>query len=210
RIRHDRRRRARRVVARSGDRGGRGRSRDPAAWADDRRHGTQARRSDAASAGRSTERDARRHLRTDMEYVVTFWNRGAEALYGWTAEEAVGKVAHELLATVFPVPLEQIRSELIRAGRWEGELEHTRKDGTRMVVASRWTLQRDKRGAPIAMLENNNDISDRKRADEALRRQANLLEQSHDAIVVWEFPGTIVTWNRGAEQLYGFSREEAI
>src|SRR5262245_22698858 len=146
----------------------------------------------------------------DMEYVVTFWNRGAEALYGWTAEEAVGKVAHALLATIFPVPLEQIRSEMIRAGRWEGELGHTRKDGARVVVASRWTLQRDERGGPIAMLENNDDITDRKRADEALRRQANLLEQSHDAIIVWEFPGTIVTWNRGAEQLYGFSREEAI
>ena len=125
----------------------------------------------------------------DMEYVIAFWNRGAEALYGWTAEEAAGKVAHELLVTVFPAPLEQIRAELLRTGRWEGELEHTKKDGTRMVVASRWTLRRDERGVPVAILENNNDITERRRADEALRRQANLLGQSHDAIFVWQFPG---------------------
>ncbi len=54
------------------------------------------------------------------------------------------------------------------------------------------------------------DITERKRADEALRRQANLLEQTHDAILAWEFPGKIIYWNRGAEQLYGFSREVAI
>ena len=54
------------------------------------------------------------------------------------------------------------------------------------------------------------DITERKRAHEALRRQANLLEQTHDAILAWEFPGKIIYWNRGAEELYGFSREEAI
>ena len=47
-------------------------------------------------------------------------------------------------------------------------------------------------------------------AAEALQQQANLLEQAHDAILIWEFPRTIVYWNRGAEQLYGFSRKEAI
>jgi PAS domain S-box-containing protein len=54
------------------------------------------------------------------------------------------------------------------------------------------------------------EIVERRRAEDAVQRQANLLEQTHDAIVVWEFPGAVVYWNRGAEQLYGYSRGEAI
>jgi PAS domain S-box-containing protein len=77
-------------------------------------------------------------------------------------------------------------------------------------VASRWSLQRDGSGQPVATLETNNDITDRKRTEEAMVRQANLLEQTHDAILVWEFPGMIIYWNRGAEQLYGFPRKEAL
>ncbi len=106
----------------------------------------------------------------DMEGVIKYWNHGSEERYGWTAEQAVGTVVHDLLKTVFPAPLEQIKTEVIRKGRWDGELVHTKKDGTRVVVASRWSLQRDKQGAPVAILETNNDITDRKRAEEALRR----------------------------------------
>src|SRR5271157_3275458 len=106
----------------------------------------------------------------DMEGVIKFWNRGAEERYGWTAEQAVGRFVHGLLETVFPAPVEQIKAELERAGRWEGELRHSRKDGTHLVVASRWSLERDEQGAPAAILETNNDITERKRAEEALRR----------------------------------------
>ena len=106
----------------------------------------------------------------DMEGVIKYWNRGAEERYGWTAEQAVGRVVHDLLKTVFPGPLEEIKAEVIRTGRWEGEIVHTKKDGTQVVVASRWALQRDEQGAPVAILETNNDITERKRAEEALRR----------------------------------------
>jgi PAS domain S-box-containing protein len=76
-----------------------------------------------------------------MSDVITYWNRGAQELYGWTAEEAIGKRTHQLLQTVFPVPIDEIHSELLRADRWEGELEKTKADGTRVVVASRWSLR---------------------------------------------------------------------
>ncbi|MGA8581210.1 MAG: PAS domain S-box protein, partial [Bryobacteraceae bacterium] len=105
-----------------------------------------------------------------MEGVIKYWNRGAEEQYGWAAKRAVGKDVHDLLKTVFPAPLEQIKAEVVRTGRWEGELVHTKKDETQIVVASRWSLQRGEQGAPIAILETNNDITDRKRAEEALRR----------------------------------------
>ena len=110
----------------------------------------------------------------DMNEVVRNWNRGAEALYGWTAEEAEGKIAAELLKTVLPLPLERIMAEMLNRDRWEGELVRTRKDGTQVVVASRWSLQRDARGDPIAALETNNDITERKRAEEQRGRLREL------------------------------------
>jgi PAS domain S-box-containing protein len=106
----------------------------------------------------------------DMNDIITYWNSGAEELYGWKSEQAVGKVTHHLLQTSFPEPLEQIAEELLRARRWEGELVHTKRDGTQVIVASRWALQRDEQGNPIAVLEPNNDITDRTRAEEERER----------------------------------------
>src|SRR4029434_7595614 len=106
----------------------------------------------------------------DANNVITFWNRGAERLYGWKKEEAVGQISHHLMQTIFPAPLEKIMVELNSTGHWEGELIHALRDGTEVVVASRWALQLDERGQPIAILETNNDITERKRAEEALHR----------------------------------------
>jgi len=116
----------------------------------------------------------------DMDGVIKYWNRGAEERYGWPAEQAVGKVVHDMLNTVFPLPLEELKAEVTRTGRWEGELLHTKKDGTRLVVASRWALQRDEQGAPVAILETNNDVTERKRAEEALRRSNRELRALSD------------------------------
>ena len=104
----------------------------------------------------------------DMNDLITYWNRGAEELYGWKKEEAIGQVSHQFMQTIFPAPLERINEELLRTGRWEGELTHTKRDGTQVVVASRWSLQRDEQERPTAILETNNDITERKRAEEAL------------------------------------------
>jgi two-component system, LuxR family, sensor kinase FixL len=111
----------------------------------------------------------------DMNDVITYWNRGAEELYGRTRDEAIGQVSHQLMRTIFAAPLEEIEGQLLRSGRWEGELIHTKRDGTQIVVASRWALQLDGRGKPIAVLETNNDITARKQAEEALgKAQAEL------------------------------------
>src|SRR5262245_31794038 len=124
----------------------------------------------------------------DMKDVITFWNRGAEELYGWTREEAIGKVSHQLMKTVFPVSLPDITAELLSTGRWEGELVHTKRDGTLVNVASRWSLQRDERGRPVGTMETNNDITDRKLADAELRaserRFRNIFQTA--AVSIWE------------------------
>jgi PAS domain S-box-containing protein len=106
----------------------------------------------------------------DMSDAITYWNRGAQELYGWTAEQAIGKQSPQLLQTVFPAPIKDIHAELLTTGRWEGELEKTKADGTRVVVASRWSLQRNEEGSPIAILETNNDVTQRKRGEEEVRK----------------------------------------
>jgi PAS domain S-box-containing protein len=113
----------------------------------------------------------------DPKSRITFWNPGAEKAYGWSAAEAMGKVTHELLQTTFPEPLDQINAMLLRTGRWEGELIHTKRDGRRVVVASRQSLRRDEHGAPAAILEINRDVTDRKRAEQQIRKLNQDLEQ---------------------------------
>jgi PAS domain S-box-containing protein len=107
--------------------------------------------------------------------VITYWNRGAEELYGWKKDEAIGQISHQLMQTIFPAPLVDINEELIATGRWEGELLHRKRDGTQVVVASRWALQRDEQGNALAILETNNDITERKQTEDALQKaQAEL------------------------------------
>jgi PAS domain S-box-containing protein len=108
---------------------------------------------------------------------ITYWNQGAERLYGWTKAEAIGKWVKALLKTEFPQPIEEIKSQFFAQGYWKGELIYTKRDGTRITVASRWTLQVDDEGEPLAALEISNDISERKSAEAAmLTRTAELAE----------------------------------
>lgn len=106
----------------------------------------------------------------DMNDIITYWNRGAQELYGWTLEQAIGKRSHDLLQTVFPAPIEEIQAELLTKDRWEGELKHVKAEGTKVMVASRWSLRRDEQGRPTAILETNNDITQRKRGEEEVRK----------------------------------------
>ena len=112
----------------------------------------------------------------DLNDVITYWNRGAEERYGWSSEEAVGRISHELMQSSFPKTLEEINAELLKTGRWEGELVHIRRDRTPVIVASRWALQRDKSGNPVAVLETNNDITERKRGEALFAGEKRLLE----------------------------------
>lgn len=114
----------------------------------------------------------------DLPGVIQLWNRGAERIYGWSKSEALGQPVYQLLKTKFPVPLAEIEQELARSGYWEGELIHTRKDGERRFIQSRWSLHRE--GNPLTILELNSDVTERKRAEERLRRLSAQIMQVQD------------------------------
>jgi PAS domain S-box-containing protein len=107
---------------------------------------------------------------------ISYWNRGAERLYGWSREEAMTRSPHELLRTEFPIALE----ELMLLDHWEGELRQHRRDGSKISVASRWTTLRDKTGAFAGWLEICSDITARKLAEEAARQLSGRILSMQD------------------------------
>ena len=113
----------------------------------------------------------------DRDDRITYWNRGAQELYGYSPKEALGCVSHELLKTEHPEELPQLFKKLERNGRWSGELIHKAKDGTKVWVMSHWSLDRDEHGRRDFILETNNDITARKKAELGLQRSKEMLEK---------------------------------
>jgi PAS domain S-box-containing protein len=127
----------------------------------------------------------------DMDGKILCWNRGAEELYGYTRAQALGADAHTLLQTTFITPVEQIMAQLLREGRWEGAHVKRKADGTPVVVTSRWLLNRDTRGEPVLILETNNDITERKRMEEALQQAQCDLARMNRVLVIGEMTASI-------------------
>jgi PAS domain S-box-containing protein len=117
----------------------------------------------------------------DIDSRIISWNKGAEALYGWTAAEAVGRISHELFQTRFPASAEAAITRILAEGAWEGELTHRCKDGREVIVASHQVLHRDAAGRPARILEVNNDVTALKRAEQQLREREQLLALANDA-----------------------------
>jgi PAS domain S-box-containing protein len=144
---------------------------------------------------------------SDLENRIKFWNRGAKDMYGWSAEEAFGRVASELLHTRFPSSFDEIKAKLQKQGEWEGELEHTRRDGKTMIVASHWSVQRNESGEPTSVLEINRDITQRKRAEEQLRDLTERLSlaTATASIGIWDLDLRTdqVVWDSTTFEIFG-------
>lgn len=105
---------------------------------------------------------------------IVAWNASAAQLYGYCAEEAIGKITHSLLYTKFPSTVGEVDEALRRTGYWEGQLRHRCKDGTRVLVESRHSLLRDANGKPLLIKEINRDITQQQRQLEYLRLLAEV------------------------------------
>jgi PAS domain S-box-containing protein len=110
----------------------------------------------------------------DMENRIILWTRGAQQLYGFSKEEALGRTSHELLQTAFPASAGQVAQAFHRDGSWEGELRHRTRDGRTVFVASQWVLHYDATGRPARILEINSDLTELKRAQTSQMRSRKL------------------------------------
>jgi PAS domain S-box-containing protein len=105
-----------------------------------------------------------------LDGTVNFWNKGAESMYGWTKGSAMGKNKDELLRPQTSATLEDVNAKLLISGRWEGELTHLGKNGKPILVFSRQVLRSSEAGQPPEILEINQDITERRQAEERVRQ----------------------------------------
>ncbi|MCZ7381046.1 MAG: PAS domain S-box protein, partial [Candidatus Methanoperedens sp.] len=106
----------------------------------------------------------------NLEHNLVYWNKGAEILYGWTAEEVIDKNADELLYKGKPAKLIEAEKSIIDKGEWSGELRQITKEGKEIIVQSRWTLVLDSEGKPKSILIINTDITEKKKLEAQLLR----------------------------------------
>jgi PAS domain S-box-containing protein len=177
-------------------------------------------------------------LAWDWNGPITFWNRGAERLYGFPRTEALGQVSHSLLRTRTAGGVDGFVGALEREGSWEGELKHSTRDGRDVIVESRMVLIHE--NGHSFVLETNRDITLRKKAEAALyeakdqlearvrERTAELAQTSASlgeteerfrlmvagvkdyAILMLDPQGNVASWNRGAEHIKGYRAEEIV
>jgi two-component system, NtrC family, sensor kinase len=112
--------------------------------------------------------------------TIRFWNSGAETLYGWSREEAIGQDLHSILKTVFPVSRHETETALRERGSWQGNLVQQARNGRGIVVATRKTLNREGN----AVLEVNRDITMQLKAEEALRESEKLAAMGRVAGII--------------------------
>ena len=101
----------------------------------------------------------------DLDQNILFWNKGAERIYGWSAEEAIGKNVAQLLVKEPSTRFEEAKRVVIEQGEWSGEIHQIRRDGREIIVESRWTLVRDDKGSPTSILVINTDVTEKKRME---------------------------------------------
>jgi PAS domain S-box-containing protein len=140
---------------------------------------------------------------------IGYWNRGAETLFGYTREEAVGRSSHELLQTYHPLGMAQIDAILERDGQWRGELTQTTKDGRKLIVEGHWTVATDAKGNKT-VLEANRDITERKRAEGENLLLATAIEQAAETVVITDRNAKIQYVNPAFTCTTGYTRDEAL
>jgi PAS domain S-box-containing protein len=143
----------------------------------------------------------------DLERGIVEWNMGSERLYGYSRDESIGRVSHELLETIHPVSVNAILERLEEHRQWSGEVRHHTRDGRQLIIDSRQQLIQV--GGRSLVLETNRDVTDRRRVEAERARLAAIVESSDDAIIGMDLDGTVTAWNQAAERMYGYAAAEA-
>ena len=154
-------------------------------------------------------------ISSDPQFIMKSWNKAAEAMYGWKAEEVLGRVGAEVLRTEFPgTERSKVAQELAGTGEFHGEVIQCRKDGSRINVEVRTVALRDREGEIIGYASVNRDITERKRVEGELGKLSQFREGIIDNANVWldviDENANIVVWNKAAEVISGYSWEEVI
>jgi PAS domain S-box-containing protein len=122
-------------------------------------------------------------ISTDLEYRIKTWNKAAEAMYRLTEEEVLGKRVDDVISTEYPYePCADALKRLSEDGHWKGEVIQRLKDGQEINVVSSVSYVEDRVGNPVGLIAINRDITDRKRAEEALRQSEERLSDLADAL----------------------------
>jgi PAS domain S-box-containing protein len=144
----------------------------------------------------------------DSSRRILGWNHGAEEMYGFSAAEARGQITHDLLRTRGPVAMAEIDAHVERAGRWDGDLVHTRRDGIEITVASRHVALREDSGRITALLEINRDITD---AEEGRRTLKAVLDYVPEGLVIATAPdGRVIHVSRHGLELMNAPADEVV
>jgi PAS domain S-box-containing protein len=150
-----------------------------------------------------------------LDNRIVYWNHGAEQMYGWKDDEAIGRNLYDLLGTQFVEPLEDILTQLHRDDRWMGECTQTRRDGVRITVSTRWALDRNAQGRIGSILQTDNDITHRRDAEERVRLSEKLIRRINDVmpaiLYVTDLLDTRTVWdNLDIYHALGYSQEDSL
>jgi two-component system sensor kinase FixL len=167
---------------------------------------------DGAAASRASFKalDNVQAMVRNREGAILYWSGGMQRLYGYRPDEITGRRSHDVLRTEFPRPAQAIATELHRDGVWSGELTNYRKDGSRVVVSTQWSLW----GSGADVIEVHSDITNLKLVEQDLAsREAHLksiLETIPEAMIVINERGIIQSFSVAAERLFGYAPDEVI
>jgi PAS domain S-box-containing protein/diguanylate cyclase (GGDEF)-like protein len=147
---------------------------------------------------------------TDPDDVVVSWNPAAEHMYGWTAAEAIGQRATKLVPAESADQAASVKKALLSGQSWTGDILVRRRDGRLMCTFLTCTPAFDDRNALTAVIGASTDVSERHSANQTRQALASIVTSTADAVFSKSLDGTILTWNRGAAELYGYAEDEVL
>ena len=153
---------------------------------------------------------------TNLEREILLWNFGAEKMFGYTRQEAIGCRIHELLLAKYPVDFGEIERHLTATGHWEGEVSYTTRDGVVLTALSRWALERGSKGDARILMSNTNINIWKKHLQrppftETAGQNFDALFGLHpDGVVAFDMQGKLAAANPTLSVMTGYSNKELL